>query len=114
MRWMQAPARYRRFGAVRSALIAYGVAAFTFFWSRTDAFGAGAPDAGAAARALLLWGVGVQILMIVASRLVTRYAPDPASAEKGLMVLELIADGITVTLFAIATFGAILRTQNAI
>jgi hypothetical protein len=89
--------RLRRYGALRSALIGYGVLAFTFF-----------PPT----RTLMLWGVGVQIAVIVARTLIERQVRDPEIAAKALMVLELVADGVTVALFAIATFGGILRLED--
>jgi hypothetical protein len=89
----------RRFAGLRSALIAYGVLAFTFF-----------PPT----RALMLWGVGVQIAVIVVRQLIERQVRDPAMAGTALMVLELVADGVTVALFAIATLGGIMRIEEHI
>jgi hypothetical protein len=86
----------RRYGALRSALIGYGVLAFTFF-----------PPT----RTLMLCGIGVQIAVIVAGKLIERRVRDPAIAAKALMLLELVADGVTVALFAIATLGGILRLE---
>lgn len=102
MRWEQTPQRARHFGAIRSALIGYGALALTLFWSRSGAVGEGS------SRSLLLWGIGLQVVMLVASKLVTRYSPDADSAAKGRMLLELVADGVTVALFAIATLGAVM------
>ena len=83
--------------ALRSSLIAYGVLAFTFF-----------PPT----RTLMLGGIGVQIAAIVARRLIERQVADPALASQALMVLELVADGVTVALFAIATLGGIMRVEQ--
>jgi hypothetical protein len=83
----------RRVGIVRSTLIGYGVLAFTFF-----------PPT----RAMMLWGVGVQILTIVVRWLIERQVRDPVMAGQALMVVELLADGVTVALFAIATLGGIM------
>lgn len=87
------------YGALRSALIGYGVLAFTFF-----------PPT----RTLMLWGVGVQIALIIARKLIERQVRDAAIAAQALTVLELLGDGATVLLFAIATLGGILRVQQQI
>jgi len=87
------------YGALRSALIGYGVLAFTFF-----------PPT----RALMLWGVGVQIALVIARKLVERQVRDPAIAGQVLTLLELLGDGATVALFAIATLGGILRVEQQI
>ena len=87
------------YGALRSALIGYGVLAFTFF-----------PPT----RALMLWGVGVQIALMIARKLVERQVRDPAIAGQVLTLLELLGDGATVALFAIATLGGILRVEQQI
>jgi len=87
------------YGALRSALIGYGVLAFTFF-----------PPT----RTLMLWGVGVQIALMIARKLVERQVRDPAIAGQVLTLLELLGDGATVALFAIATLGGILRIEQQI
>jgi hypothetical protein len=89
----------RHYGAVRSALIGYGVLAFTFF-----------PPT----RTLMLWGVGVQIAVILIRQLIQRRVSDPAVASTALGVLELVADGATVALFAVATLGGILGIENQV
>ena len=87
------------YGALRSALIGYGVLAFTFF-----------PPT----RTLMLWGVGVQIALMIARKLVERQVRDQAIAGQVLTLLELLGDGATVALFAIATLGGILRVEQQI
>lgn len=89
----------RRYAAVRSTLIGYGVLAFTFF-----------PPT----RTLMIWGVGVQIAVIIVRQLIERRVHDPATAGTALMVLELVADGVTVALFAIATLGGIMRIEEQV
>lgn len=89
----------RRYGALRSALIGYGVLAFTFF-----------PPS----RALMAWGIAVQVAVILGGRLIERRVRDPQLAGQALMVLELLADGATVALFAIATLGGIMRIGEQI
>ena len=87
------------YGALRSALIGYGVLAFTFF-----------PPT----RTLMLWGVGVQIALMIARKLVERQVRDPAIAGQVLTLLELLGDGATVALFAFAMLGGILRVEQQI
>jgi hypothetical protein len=91
--------RGRSFGALRSTLIGFGVLAFTFF-----------PPG----RTLLLWGVGVQIAVILARKLIERQVRDPAIATQALTVVELLGDGATVLLFALATFGGILQLEQQV
>jgi len=91
--------RGRSFGALRSTLIGFGVLAFTFF-----------PPG----RTLLLWGVGVQIAVILARKLIERQVRDPAIATQALTVVELLGDGATVLLFALATFGGILQLERQV
>ena len=87
------------YGALRSTLIGYGVLAFTFF-----------PPT----RTLMLCGVGAQIAVIVARRLIEMRVRDPAIAAQALMLVELLGDGVTVALFAIATLGGVLRVEQQV
>lgn len=80
--------------ALRSTLIGFGVLAFAFF-----------PPT----RTLLLWGVAAQIAVIVVRMLIERRVSDPAIAGQALTIVELIGDGVTVALFAIATLGGIMQ-----
>jgi hypothetical protein len=91
--------RGRSFGALRSTLLGYGVLAFTFF-----------PPG----RTLMLWGIGAQIAVILARKLIERQVRDPAIAAQALMVVELLGDGATVLLFAIATLGGILQVEQQV
>jgi ABC-type enterochelin transport system permease subunit len=99
MQPMETRERPRRYTALRSTLIGYGVLAFTLF-----------PPT----RTLMLWGVGVQIAVIVLRQLIERRVSDPATAGTALMVLELIGDGVTVALFAIATLGGIMHLGDQV
>jgi hypothetical protein len=80
--------------ALRSTLIGLGVLAFTFF-----------PPT----RTLMLWGVAAQVAVIVVRMLIERRVSDPAIAGQALTVVELVGDGVTVALFAIATLGGIMQ-----
>ena len=93
------PGEMRSYTAVRSTLIGIGVAAFAFF-----------PPT----RTLMLWGVGVQILVMVVRTLIERRVRDPAVATQALTVVELLADGATVALFAFATLGGIMRFEEQV
>jgi hypothetical protein len=89
----------RSYTALRSVLIGIGVAAFTFF-----------PPS----RILMLWGVGAQLAVIVLRKVIERKVRDPAMAGTALMVLEIVGDGVTVALFAIATLGGIMRVEDQV
>lgn len=52
------------------------------------------------------------MLLIAARALIKRRAPESESAAQGLMILELVADGVTVFLFAWATLGAIIQASG--
>jgi hypothetical protein len=93
----------RIYGAVRTALIGYGVVAFTYF---NVSSGSGLTTQGAPGFVLI--GLGLQLFLVVARALIKRYTPD--GATQGMIILELVADGATVLLFAMATFGGIGQT----
>lgn len=93
------PGEMRSYTALRSTLIGIGVAAFTFF-----------PPT----RTLMLWGVGAQIAVIILRKVIQRQIRDPAMAGTVLMVLEIVGDGVTVALFAIATLGGIMRVEDQV
>ena len=84
----------RSVGALRSTLIGFGVLAFTFF-----------PPT----RTLMLWGVCVQIAVMLGRMVIQHRMRDPEIAGQALNVLELLGDGVTVALFAIATLGGIMQ-----
>ncbi len=103
----------RTFGVIRSTLIGYGVAALTYLFSRSSAFGsATGVEAPGSTQTLVLGGLAVQVLLIVAGALVKHRAPESETAAQALMVLELVADGVTVFLFAWATLGAIMQASG--
>ena len=84
----------RSVGVLRSTLIGFGVLAFTFF-----------PPT----RTLMLWGVCVQIAVMLGRMVIQHRMRDPEVAGQALTVLELLGDGVTVALFAIATLGGIMQ-----
>lgn len=91
---------------VRGILIAYGVAAFGWLFSR------GSPDQPSNTVTLIGIGLGVQLVFLIARVLVKRYEREHGMANafypQAMYVLELLADAVTVLLFAIGTFRAIL------
>lgn len=106
-------ARQRTVGVVRSVLIGYGVAVLTYLFSRSSALNsAQGGEVGGLAQALVVGGLALQALLTAARALVKHRAPDSESAAQGLMILELVADGVTVLLFAWATLGAITHATS--
>jgi hypothetical protein len=98
----------RLYGAVRTALIGYGAAAFAFL-DPVSLSGAAPQAAGILGnpRAVVLLGVGLQILLMVARALIKRYATDWAESPRHMLILETVADGATVLLFTAGTLGPI-------
>lgn len=103
----------RNVGLIRSTLIGYGVAALTYFFSRSNAFGSAAGgDASGSAQTFVLGGLALQLLLIATRAFIKHRTPESETAAQGLMVLELVADGVTVFLFAWATLGAIVQASG--
>ena len=98
---------------MRTALIGYGVAAFAFFQFGSSP-GMASQSAGfwGSARGFVLLGIGLQLVLMLARALTKRYVHDPASATQIMDVCEVVADGVTVLLFAMATLGQITRIGN--
>ena len=95
------------YGTLRSALIGYGAAAFTWLFTRSGLIEDPlAANASSAARQLFAWGIACQIVALVARWLIRRrYGVEPDSTGTTLSAtVEILADGVTVLLFAIATF----------
>jgi hypothetical protein len=97
-------------GWVRGILITYGVAAFSVLFSRTIGF-----DASASAVAI---GLAVQVALLIARFLVKRHQGErgttTSSFSPAMYVLELVADAVTVFLFALGTYRAILAPLAAL
>ncbi len=89
------------YGAFRTLLIGYGVALFSFLFTRAGIH----EPAESIAEELLLGGIGLQAAALAARWLIKRRG-GPAQV---LGVVDLIADGVTVLLFALATFQGIAR-----
>jgi hypothetical protein len=84
----------RSVAVLRSSLIGFGVLAFTIF-----------PPT----RTLMLWGVCVQIAVMLGRMVIEHRVRDPAIAGQTLTIVELLGDGVTVALFAIGTLGGIMQ-----
>lgn len=82
----------RIYAVVRTVLIGCGALGLSFFQRDYS-------------RGLMFAGVAMQGAVIVAGALLRRFLPGPAQASQAMLVLEIVADGVTVLLFALATFG---------
>jgi hypothetical protein len=103
----------RVYGAVRTALIGYGVTAFAYFqFGSSPGIAPQALGNWGAARGFVLLGIGLQLILMLARALTKRHVADEASATRIMDVCEVIADGVTVLLFAMATLGPITRLAN--
>jgi hypothetical protein len=101
-----------RYGAIRTALIGYGVSLFSYLFARSGLVTeASAPAPGGWVSAFLLSGVGLQVLLILA-RVLIKHMADRDIATQALPIVELIGDGATVLLFALATFGAVVHAPE--
>lgn len=102
-------------GALRTGLIGYGIAAYGYLRIGSESAGnAQTFGLGGSASGFLLSGLALQILLILAQVLIRRVFPDHAVAAQAIWIVELIADGVTVLLFALGTLGAILPTADGL
>lgn len=93
----------RAISLVRTALIGYGTVALSVLFARS---GLQAP----VPLGLVAAGIGLQLIVVFA-RARTRGKPeDTSDRDKVIDTLELLGNGITVLLFAIATLGAVTRS----
>jgi hypothetical protein len=110
---MSTPAQAYRLGTMRTVLITYGIAAYTFLLARhgpadaSKAFGV-----GASAMTLVVSGIGLQVLLVVVRIAIKRVTGDREIAAQALGILDLIADSITVLLFALATYGVVAHAPE--
>jgi hypothetical protein len=88
------------YGAFRTLLIGYGVAVFGYLFTRS---GIHQPPESLAEE-MLLGGIAVQVVMLA-----VRWGLRGQGREQILGIADLIADGVTVLLFALATFQGIAR-----
>jgi hypothetical protein len=100
-------------GAIRTALIGYGIAAYTYLVAGSGSSGKAEAFGGSGlATTFLLSGIGLQVLLILARFVLNRVLQDRATANQAMLILELIADGVTVFLFALATLGGIFHAAD--
>jgi hypothetical protein len=106
-------AELRLNGAVRSAIIVYGIAAYAFLFPRADS-----PSVATGALQMLLAGIALQVLFLLVRGLVSRYERahglEGQIAPTALYIFELLVDGVTVLLFALATLQGILRHADSL
>ena len=109
------PDNTRACAAVRTLLIGYGVAALGWLLTRTAPGAAPLDYAGAfSAPGLLLSGIALQTGLMIIRIVIRRQLPGTDLATHGLLILELVGDGITVLLFGLGTFTAILRATGSV
>lgn len=109
------PADKRRsYGAVRSALIAYGAIAYAYLMAPADGVEAQSLGGFASTRSLMLAGVVVQVGLILVQALVRRHVSDQDAATQVAAVVELTGDAATVLLFALGTLGPIFAFQSSL
>jgi hypothetical protein len=97
--------------SVRGAIIGYGILAYAFLVPAPVV--AGVAPFQFSARTLLALGVGLQLLVLAGRALARRYETRRGLEEQisplVVFVLELVADGVTVLLFVLATYGPLVQ-----
>ena len=104
------------YGTLRTILIGYGVAGFSWLFIRKGAIeDPFAANASSTARTLFVIGIACQLVALLAHRWIKRRIGDDRDAvAKGTGILELITDGVTVLLFAIATFNGLFAFGDSL
>lgn len=101
----------------RGIVITYGIAATSFILARS---GIGSAEEYSPKRALtyLLVGLALQGLLFLVRTLTERYERSAGLEGQlspfAVYVFELIVDGATVLLFALATYRGLLQYSNAV
>lgn len=102
--------------SARGALIAYGVVFFSWWFAR--ALPADASPWASGNLRMIAFGTGLQVAAWLAKRLTARYERENGMtgmlAPTVASVAQLIIDGATVLLFAIATFRSIAIVPAAL
>jgi hypothetical protein len=96
----------------RGVLITYGVALFSWLFSSRF------PQSESSGLFAIGLGLGLQVLVLIARAVVKRYEREHGMQgelyPQAMYIVEMIADAITVALFAISTFNAIARIPASI
>ncbi len=99
----------------RGILITYGVAAFSWFFARQLPGASASGTLFGNPSSLIALGLAIQIALLIVGRASkTRErerGEEGAAYSQSTYVLELVADGATVLLFALGTFQAILASM---
>lgn len=103
---------------VRSAIIAYGIAATTLLLAGSGSADPDQRSPGGGLIYYLLTGLALQALLLIVRRLTARYERraglEGHLSPFAVYLFELVADGVTVFLFALATFRGFLQYSNAL
>lgn len=91
--------RLRLHGALRGAIIGYGIGAYALFFPTPAA-----PS--------LLVGIGLQVLVLAVRKFLASRDPAEGPPAATMFFFELVVDAITVLLFALATFRGIGQSLN--
>ncbi len=91
-------------GALRGALIAYGVAAFVYFNSKVLG----------SDWVLVMLGSGIAIQAVLFALRKTMERRELAVAPQVMQLAALVADGVTVLLFAFGTFRGMAAQVEAL
>ena len=104
--------RLRLNGAVRTAIITYGIGAFTYFFPPLTATAeSSASHAAAGVVPMLVVGIGLQVLLLLVRGIAAGFGRVAGAVSNlvpaAMYVSELLVDGVTVLLFALATYRGI-------
>jgi type IV secretory pathway TrbD component len=95
------------YGTLRTAIIGYGVAAFSWLFTKRGIIEDPlAAEASSTARLLFASGIACQVLAFVLRLWIKRTSGSEDGAN-AMALIELLADGATVLIFAVATFRGI-------
>jgi hypothetical protein len=93
------PRQLRFSSEFRGLMIAAFIAAYGWFFSQP----------GASLTQMFLFGAVTQVVVIA----IRRFVP-PDSAPQAMYIFEMLADGVTVLLFALGVYGGIVRMPQEI
>ena len=109
----ESPRSLRVSTKVRGFIISYALAAFALLLPRRHE-----SEAYADAFATVVFALALQVLIVLVRYLTQRYERrhriEGELLPKAMFVAELVADGVSVLLFALGTFRAIASTTAAL